>query len=442
MKEWKAPFDESCPLLESLPNAHAQSARARRLLLDREPAVLGPAGLPNRMHAKVSPARQVLDDWSAAGSMWYPRHSEAEVGHLHRHRRQSRFVELFGSALLACACAGPLTHRIVETPAGENVTYGAPRDWSYSVEALPERESLQLRVTKVARCDRIPITLMGRVDETLDGDQIVERKPLSPRQSASPPQGEIECERGFAGRSEVELRIGSDVFQLGRTNARGVLTVDLSERLDRALYDENAPAEATVTIRGPNAVDASSAGSLELVSLAKHEVYVKAMLEELGTILDREAAATPDQVRRSYVLYARLRRLAPNHPDFIGSASRFWELFRERKQRESTRAMTRNLKALKEARELLKDAGLAALPLYMKAAITEGSVSTEATEWAELELLSVVMNSQSFCNERFSWTALPTYGMTSKSMVAARYLHFAFGNPYASTVDGFCKRAR
>ncbi len=345
-------------------------------------------------------------------------------------------------AVLVASCSGPLTHRIVESPAGESVTLGAPRDWTYATEVLPEHDALTLRVTRAARCDRIPVTVMNRVDEAIDGDEVVSRKPLSPRQSSGTPQGDAECEKGYATDSDVALKIGENVFELGKTDRAGVVRVDLSDRLELSLYGEAAPAEATVMVRGPKALESTSGTTLPLTSLAKHEAYVRAQLKQMSGLLTRDTPLTNSDAQRLFVLYERLRRIAPENPDFKGSTVRFWEIVRERKQAEAARSFTRNLKALNEARDLLKGAGVAALPVYVRAAVSDGNVALEAIEWAELELLSGVVNVPAVCAGRFSWAALPNYGLDPEQLLAARYLQFAYGNGYERTANGYCKRFR
>ncbi len=362
------------------------------------------------------------------------------MGYLHHSKNVACLWGLLVAVTAHLSCSGERTQRIVETPAGESVVMGEPHEWTYSAEVLPERDALELRVTRSARCARIPVTVLQRVQETLEGDEVVATEPLGPRQSSGPTMGEVPCEQGFARDSEVSLRIGDEVFSLGTTDARGTVRAGLSERLEHVLYREDPVREATVLVRGPRQLQSEPVASVALESLARHEAYVGVLLKRMRRILETEGDLSGADAQRLYVLYERLRRVAPNSSEFRGASVRFWEVIKDRRERQRTRSLTRNLKALSDARALLKDAGFAALPLYVRAAVNDGDVEPEAVEWAEWELLSGLVASPVACSGEFAWRALPTYGLSPQATLAARYLQFAFGNGYDRTARGFCKR--
>ena len=338
------------------------------------------------------------------------------------------------------ACAGQKSVRVVETPAGSVVTYGAPKDRVYAAEAAPERDVLRIRIRERSVCDKIPVQMVERVEETLDDGDVVGRRNLGKRQVAGEPTETVPCDETLTRDAEVTLRLGNESFLLGTTDRDGLVVLDLSDRLRLSLYGENAPAEATVEVRGPRDVANVSAGRIALASLITHEARVNQLLAEIGSLLDKPEPRAGQDIRRSYELYAQLRGLAPQDPRFQGMAARFWELFYSRKQREASDNLARNLKALNQARELLKGAGIAAIPAFAQAAINSGGVDAQSLEWAEWQLLGGLRQHPVACQGRFSWRASVGYGFDPATLIALDYLRFAYGDAYASNAQSMCRR--
>lgn len=338
------------------------------------------------------------------------------------------------------ACGGGVSHRTVETAAGESITYGAPQDMTYAVAAAPEHDVARIRVTRAARCDVIPVQLLRRVEETLEGEDVVATKDLGVRQVAAQPTGSIECEESFAREAEVYLHVGGEEYRLGTTDEQGYLAVNLAGRLRTGLYNGELPKEGEVWVRAPHQTEAVSAGVLSLSSLAGHEQRFSELLAELDAILDRGASASPAEIRKSYELYEQLRALGPNDARFDGAAARFWELLYQRKQVEATENLKRNLEALNAAKDLLKGAGIAGLPVFMAAAVNGGKVEPRAVEWARWELLTGLRDVSAGCQSGFQWSRLPSYGLGRSALMAAHYLRFAFGDEFAQDASALCRR--
>jgi hypothetical protein len=180
-----------------------------------------------------------------------------------------------------------------------------------------------------------------------------------------------------------------------------------------------------------------NAGDVALAQLREHEQAVSAYLSELEQILGKGPNLSPAEIQRSYTLYEQLRSLAWHDPRFAAAAARFWELVYARKQVEASEALGRNLKALESARGLLQSAGAAAIPIYVQAAVNANSVDSRALEWSQWELMQGLRRVPAACTS-FSWTALDGYGFSPQALVAAHYLHFAYGDPYAGSIPRLC----
>lgn len=341
------------------------------------------------------------------------------------------------------ACAGSRAEgnvRVVETPAGSVVTYGAPKDRVYAAEAASERDVLRVRIRERSVCDKIPIQMVERVEETLDDGDVVSRRNLGKRQIAGEPSETVPCDETLTRDAEVSLRIGNEVFLLGTTDRDGLVGLNLSDRLRLSLYGENAPAEAAVEVRGPKDVSNVPAGTIALASLITHEARVHQLLSELALVLDKPEPLASQDIRRSYELYAQLRELAPQDPRFQGMAARFWEQFYGRKQREASANLARNLKVLDQARELMKAGGIAAIPLFAQTAINSGGIDPQSLEWAQWQLLGGLRQHPVACQNRFSWRASVGYGFEPATLIALSYLRFAYGDGYASSAQALCAR--
>jgi hypothetical protein len=335
------------------------------------------------------------------------------------------------------ACGGALTSRVIDTPQGTTTALGAPHDTSYSVEAEPELDVLRLHVYRTARCDLIPTDIVARRTETLDGGRVISSVDQGPVQIAKAPTTEIACDQGYARDVDVSLVVGNAVHALGRTDAYGYVALNLSAELREKLLGEQAPAQATVRVRGPKAMGAVDAGTLSLASLRDYETGITRMLSELNALLAKGSDLSSPDIQRSYELYERLRATAWFDARFKAAAARFWELFFARKQVESTQNLQRNLKALESAKALLKDAGDAAIPLFMQVAINSQSFDPRALDWASGELLTALRSKPQLCSS-FDWTKINSYGFLPATQIAVHYLRYAQGDSFFDPISGRC----
>lgn len=315
--------------------------------------------------------------------------------------------------------------------------YGAPRNQTYSFEAEPELDVLRLHVYRAARCDLIPADIVARRTETLDGDRVISSVDQGPVQVAKPATAEVACDQGYARDVDVSLVIGNAVHALGRTDAYGYVAVNLSAELREKLFGVATPAEAIVRVRGPKAQPAQEAGKLSLASLRDYETGTGKLIDELNALLAKGTDLSSPDIQRSYELYEKLRALAWFDPRFKAASARFWELFFARKQLESTQNLQRNLKALESAKALLKDAGDAAIPLFMQVAINSQSYDPRALDWASGELLTALRSKPQVCSS-FDWTKIQSYGFLPAAQVAVHYLRFAQGDSFFDPISGRC----
>lgn len=360
------------------------------------------------------------------------------MGNLGRSLSLRRSSLVFACALALGGCGGrALTSRVVDTPQGSTVMYGAPRNVSYSFEAEPELDVIRLHLYRSARCDVIPADIVGRRTETLDGDRVVSSVDQGPVQIAKPASAEVPCDQGYARDVEVSLVVGSAVHRLGTADAHGYVALNLSAELREKLFGIGVPAEAILRLRGPKAQPAVDVGKLSLASLRDYEAGTARLLAELNGLLAKGAELSSPDIQRSYELYEKLRELAWFDARFKAASARFWELFFARKQQEATQNLSRNLKALEQAKSLLKEAGDAAIPLFMQLAVNQESYDPRALDWASGELLTALRSKPQLCAS-FDWTRLPSYGFLPATQLAVHYLRFAQGDGFYSPIAGRC----
>jgi hypothetical protein len=307
----------------------------------------------------------------------------------------------------------------------------------YSFEAEPELDQLRLHVYRSASCDVIPTDVVARRTETWNGDRLVSSVDQGPVQISKPATSEAPCDQGYARNVEVTLVVGNAIHTLGSTDERGYVGVNLSAELREKLFGVGVPPNAMVRIRGPKGQPAQEAGMLSLASLRDYEAGTTRLLAELNGLLAKGGELSSSDIQKSYDLYERLRAVAWYDPRFKAASARFWELFFARKQVESTQNLTRNLKALDAAKDLLKGAGIGAIPLFMQVAITSQAYDPRALDWASGELLTAIRAKPQLCSS-FDWTQMQTYGFFPATQVAVQYLRFAQGDSFYSPIASRC----
>jgi hypothetical protein len=307
----------------------------------------------------------------------------------------------------------------------------------YSFEAEPELDQLRLHLYRSAHCDVIPTEIVARRTETYRGEHLVSSVDQGPVQIAKPASTEVPCDQGYARDIEVSLIIGNATHLLGTTDAYGYVGVNLNAELRERLFGVGVPQNAMVRVRGLKGQAAQEIGMLSLASLRDYDTGITRMLDELNALLAKGGELSSSDIQHTYELYEKLRALAWYDPRFKAASARFWELFFARKQVEATQNLTRNLKALDSAKDLLKGAGVGAIPLFMQVAIQNQAYDPRALDWASGELLSAIRARPQLCSS-FDWTQMQTYGFLPATQIAVQYLRFAQGDSFYSPIAGRC----
>lgn len=340
---------------------------------------------------------------------------------------------------LALAGCGPKSStRMVDDPSGTATAYGAPRATTYSVNVAASKQYLSLSVFESSRCDVIPVTVVQRYQETLHGDKVVQRTPVTKKQVAADPKGDVACNQTYARNVQVWLDVGGNRVSLGETDAQGRVVGDLVGLLQTAGY-ANAPRQAKVFIIPNRAKPAVEIGSLELHELAQYEGRVTQLLAELEAILAKgDAGQSSAEITKSYELYSQLLSIADGDARVEAIGLRFWELWYGRKQEEARQKMERNLDALSKAQETLKTMGDAAIPMYVQAAVNSGTLDRRSLEWSSLRLISALRGSPGICQAGYAYDRLDTYGWPVDAQIAAHNVRSAYG-PSPQIVINACR---
>ncbi len=346
----------------------------------------------------------------------------------------------FGAGASSIACAGAASVGTVEVPTGNSVSYGAPKNTKYFIDATPQKEMLGVTVYESSKCDVIPMIVMQRYKVTYRGEKEVSRSPLNLIQKADDPTSEVNCAQTYARNVEVVLQAEDGArYVLGKTDAFGKLEANLSAVFQTDSYAQ-LPASAQVVIRPPNAGRIENAGVLKLQQLASQQVRVAELLAEMESILAKgETGASAAEITQSYQLYTQLISIAGNDARVKGIKSRFWELFYGRKKAEALDRMKENLAALAGAKEALEVMGDAAIPLYVQAAVNSGNLDRRALEWSSLRLIRAIKGAPTICTNGFSYQNVGNYGWGPEARVAASYTRFAYGDSYEQTVTQACR---
>src|SRR6187551_129046 len=201
---------------------------------------------------------------------------------------------IVGGVLGLTACGGaPLSTRIVETPHAEVVSYGAPHHMRYSAEVDSSFENTRITLYRSARCDVIPIQLMQRYEEKLEGDQVVERTALGKREVAGKARGSVACDHGYAPDVDVMLEVGDARHALGRSDARGVVTADLSQVL-KSVSAGLQGKSAKILIRPLQAQPTQEVGVLSFDELRREQEQVGQLVAQLNDLFKQGQLSQQD----------------------------------------------------------------------------------------------------------------------------------------------------
>ncbi len=347
----------------------------------------------------------------------------------------------FVSGLLVGGCgAGATTQRVVETPSGSSVEYGAPKNTQYSAELSPEHDALRVTVYEQSECDKIKVETTERVQETLRDGKVVERAPLGKGQRAGATEGTIVCQQRYASDALVSLKVGESIYPVGKTDSEGQLGIALSDRLKTDVY--GAPnKDVILLVKAPGAMSTLEAGRVAAGVFQEHDAMVASLVASLGAVLSKSELTSSD-ITSSYESYAKLRKIAPNDARFVGLSARFWEVFTGRKRDEATASLKKNLKALEEAKAVLAGASLATIPLFAQIAANAQAFDAHAVEWSEFEILSGLRGAPELCGNGFAWSALAAPKVSVSTRFAGNYLRGMYGDDYSNTVNGLCATLR
>jgi len=347
----------------------------------------------------------------------------------------------FSVMALQLACGGGARQsRIVDVPVGKAVSYGAERDVRYVAELDPARDDVRIHVFREAKCDVVPLDVMQRYEEILEGNEVVSRTPLNKTQSAGPSQTAIACGQTYVRNTDVMLETESGGrFSLGKTDSMGQVRANLMQVFQVASYGE-LPSQVKVVLRPPQGARATDAGKLRLGELGKHEERVRALLAEMQAILAKgETGASPAEITQSYQLYEQLFDIAATDPRTTGVSTRFWELFAGRKMQEARGRLVQNLDALGKARETLKAMGDAAIPLYVQVAVSSGVMDQRALEWSSLRLIRAIRGVPTVCSSGFAFSNMGRYGLPVEAVLSAEYLRFGYGDEFQGALASVCR---
>lgn len=340
----------------------------------------------------------------------------------------------FGSTLLAvvtAACGGSaLTQRFVDEPKGESYQYGAPKNTEYTADVATARDLIRVTVFQSSECDKIIVKVMSRTQETLKDGEVVESQYMGPVQVADRTEAPVPCEHKFARNAQVAIQAGTATYQLGVTDAFGIVETSLSAEMKQSLYGDSTPPTVTLLVQRQPVADIS------LAELAKHEQRTAQLVAEFGTIL-AQSEMSSDDIARSYVLYEQLRQLDRDNAEVHGLCARFLELVYRRRAEQSLELLKKNAQALAAAKDLLMLSSVQ-VPPYVRIAIQSGDTNRSVLDWAQGQVAVAVRTQPSVCGSAFTWNSVSGGGWPQTTQVALNYLRYAYDDPFAQQVQALC----
>ena len=340
--------------------------------------------------------------------------------------------------VLAVGCGrGAITHRNVDTVVGTTDAYGAPRNTRYSAYAETQREVIRITVFEQSECDQLKMKVVQRVDETVRNGEVIGREPAKQIQVADGTSGVVPCAERWARNAWVALRVGGQTFRLGAPSERGEVIANLSGELKQSLYAEPASSQAVVVVNG---VDA---GAVSLAGLNLHEKRVTDQIDQMNAILAKdENTLTKDDITRSYQLYDQLGQIDTGDDARIsGVRTRFIELLYQRKLRDATEHLKKNIAALNEAKGIVPLVAAGQVPQSVLTAVKGGELTADAIWWARGEVASALHHNPALCGPTpFAWGRLASGDYAAPSRLAFSYLRYAYSDPFQADVQRLCGR--
>lgn len=336
-------------------------------------------------------------------------------------------------ALFACASAPKVySKRIIDTPSGERMIPGAVRGKSYLTRVSMEHNIAHVRVLERSQCPAIRVHTVERIEETLDGERVVERVAKGPHEESETLTTMMECEARYA-RVPVALQYGPDTYPLGVTSEYGELNADLASALK-----VNTRAIDLSTATGTLLVADAPAGEISMAGLLKQQQRLDAIIAQLSSLLGKSTTTLSDaDVTNAFMLYQEMRELAPDDARSRALEQRFVEVVGGFRDLQRTESLKRNLGALSEAKELLTAlAANSSLPTYVHVAVAGEKSTPEALAWARAQALLALRRDSELCAGGFDWTRVRQ--LSEPARVAFSYLRYAFDEADLGWLSSSC----
>jgi hypothetical protein len=290
-------------------------------------------------------------------------------------------------------------------------------------------------VFEQSECDQLKMKVVQRVDEAVRNGEVIGREPAKQVQIADGTSGVVPCAERWARNAMVALRVGGQTFRLGVPSPRGEVVANLSGALEQSLYAEPASAEAVVVVNG------TDAGTVSLAGLNVHEKRLNDLLAQMEAILAKDEL-TKDDITRSYELNDQLAQIDTGSDARVsGLRTRFIELLYQRKQRDATENLKKNIKALNDAKGIVPLLAAGSVPEHVLTAVKGGDATPEAIWWARGEVASALRHHPDLCAPSpFSWSRVSSDDHTPSMRLAFSYLRFAYSDPFQAEVQRLCSR--
>lgn len=333
----------------------------------------------------------------------------------------------------ACSHTKTYTKRTIDTPAGERDTLGPPRNPAYAADVQMEHNIAHIKVFERSECPVIRVRMMSRIEETLDGNKVVERVAKGTHELADPPAGAMApCEQRFS-RVPLTLEVGGNHYPLGETSQTGDLHVDLASVIKAGTrgLDLRATPNGTISVGGRPVYE------IPLSGLVDQQQRVNQLTAELTPLLSKPATKLTDEdITRAYVLYGQLSELAPDDAKVVALQRRFVEVVGGFRDVNKTASLKRNLEALGQAKDLLKTLSDASgVPQYVQVSIREERSSRDALSWARASAMTSVREHPELCAGQRDWSRLS--GLDDPSRLAFSYLRAALDGD--RSLDSLCR---
>lgn len=332
-----------------------------------------------------------------------------------------RFPLLAAAGLFAACATAPKVYskRVIDTPTGERIIPGAIQRTSYLARVSMEHNIAHVVVLERSECPAIKVLSIERIEETLDGEKVVERVDKGAHEKAETLASNIQCEARFA-RVPIALQYGPDTYPLGSTDDHGELHVDLGSAMKVNTRSVDLSAKSGVLL-----VHDAPAAEISMAGLLKQQQRVDAIVAQLSPLLGKEVTQLRGaDVTNASMLFEELRELSPDDARTLALQRRFVEVVGGYRERERSEALKRNLSALSEAKELLVSLAAAPrIPAYVQLSISGDRPSEDALAWARAQALLALRQSPTLCTGGFDW--LRAASLSGPERIAFSYLRYA-----------------